>query len=72
MNTTTDRRQFMCNTAGVKRTCAKILIVGLAALACAAHAAQTGAQALLPPDSASVFRLNPSAGHADGRLDEAA
>ena len=62
MNTTTGCRQFMWNTVVVNRTCAKILIVGLAALACAARGAQTGAQALLPPDSASVFRLNASAG----------
>jgi endo-1,4-beta-xylanase len=39
-----------------------ILSVGLAALACAAHGAETGAKALLPADSASAFRLNANAG----------
>jgi GH35 family endo-1,4-beta-xylanase len=39
-----------------------ILSVGLAALACAARGAETGAKSLLPADSASAFRLSANAG----------
>jgi GH35 family endo-1,4-beta-xylanase len=39
-----------------------LLSAGLAALACAAHAADAGATALLPADSASAFKLSANAG----------
>jgi endo-1,4-beta-xylanase len=39
-----------------------LLTAGLAVLACTAYAEDTGATALLPADSASVFRLSGSAG----------
>ena len=46
----------------MSRVFTMILSAALAALACAAHGAETGAKSLLPADSASAFRLSASAG----------